>query len=69
MKAIIFSIIVLFAGRMEAQNNFENPILKEQIKKLDLAHAQAIFDGNAKALDSLMNDDVTVNHPTNRIVI
>lgn len=68
MKIIIFSIIVLFAFRMEAQNNFENPILKEQIKKLDLAHAQAIFDGNAIALDSLMSDDVTVNHPTNRIV-
>ncbi len=68
MKILIISIILLFAGRMEAQNNFENPILKEQIKKLDLAHAQAIFDGNAIALDSLMNDDVTVNHPTNRIV-
>ena len=68
MKIIIFSILVLFVIRMEAQNNFENPILKEQIKKIDLAHAQAIFDGNAIALDSLMSDDVTVNHPTNRIV-
>jgi ketosteroid isomerase-like protein len=68
MKIIIFSIIVLFAYRMEAQSNLENTILKEQIKKLDLAHARAIFDGNAIALDSLMSDDVTVNHPTNRIV-
>ncbi|MEO8210399.1 MAG: nuclear transport factor 2 family protein [bacterium] len=42
--------------------------MEEQIKKLDLAHARAIFEGDAIALDSLMDDDVTVNHPTNRIV-
>ncbi|MBL0356798.1 MAG: nuclear transport factor 2 family protein [Chitinophagaceae bacterium] len=41
---------------------------EEEIKKLDLAHARAIFQGDAIALDSLMDDDVTVNHPTNRIV-
>ncbi|HLO57404.1 MAG TPA: nuclear transport factor 2 family protein, partial [Bacteroidales bacterium] len=39
-----------------------------EIKKLDMAHASAIFKGDAAALDSLMDDDVTVNHPTNRIV-
>ncbi|RZJ68775.1 MAG: nuclear transport factor 2 family protein [Flavobacterium sp.] len=38
------------------------------IKELDLAHAKAIFEGNSIALDSLMSDDITVNHPTNRIV-
>lgn len=42
--------------------------LEDQIRKLDLAHAQAIFKGDAQALDELMDDDVTVNHPTNRIV-
>ena len=41
---------------------------REMIRKLDLAHAKAIFAGNAAALDSLMDDDITVNHPTNRIV-
>lgn len=51
-----------------AQNIYENSTLKEQIKKLDLAHARAIFEGDALALDSLLNDDVTVNHPTNQIV-
>ncbi len=33
-----------------------------------MAHARAIFQGDARALDTLMDDDVTVNHPTNRIV-
>ncbi|WP_136666594.1 nuclear transport factor 2 family protein [Flavobacterium sp. H122] len=60
-------IIYLFASfQMLAQN--EDLKLKEEIKRLDYAHARAIFEGNAVALDSLMNDDVTVNHPTNRIV-
>ena len=42
--------------------------LHEKIRKLDLAHADAIFKRDAVALDSLMDDDITVNHPTNRIV-
>ncbi len=46
----------------------DNNSLREKIRKLDLAHAQAIFKGDEKALDSLMDDDITVNHPTNRIV-
>jgi hypothetical protein len=33
-----------------------------------MAHALAIFKGDAETLDILMDDDVTVNHPTNRIV-
>jgi len=42
--------------------------LESEIRQLDLAHADAIFLGDAQALDVLMDDDVTVNHPTNRIV-
>ncbi|MDR6845587.1 nuclear transport factor 2 family protein [Flavobacterium granuli] len=60
--------IITISSQATAQNIYENPTLKEQIKKLDLAHARAIFEGDAVALDSLMNNDVTVNHPTNRIV-
>ena len=46
----------------------KNSALESEIRKLDLAHAEAIFKGKAAALDALMYDDVTVNHPTNRIV-
>lgn len=42
--------------------------LKEHIRKLDLAHAEAIFKGDKKALEQFFPDDHTVNHPTNRIV-
>ena len=46
----------------------EDPGLKEQIRKLDLAHAEAIFKGDTISLQELLPDDHTVNHPTNRIV-
>jgi hypothetical protein len=46
----------------------EDPALKERIRKLDMAHAEAIFKGNKAALQELLPDDHTVNHPTNRVV-
>lgn len=46
----------------------EDPALREQIRKLDLAHAEAIFRGDKEALRQLLPDDHSVNHPTNRIV-
>ena len=42
--------------------------LQERIRELDLAHAEAIFKGDRIALQELLPDDHTVNHPTNRIV-
>jgi ketosteroid isomerase-like protein len=51
-----------------AQQLPEDLVLKEQIRKLDLAHADAIFKGDKAALQELLPDDHTVNHPTNRIV-
>jgi ketosteroid isomerase-like protein len=67
-KLFLFITVFTFFSSTFAQENYENPVLKEQIKELDLAHARAIFEGDAIALDSLMDNDVTVNHPTNRIV-
>jgi ketosteroid isomerase-like protein len=62
---LAFSLILIVAG-LSAQDN--NDVLREEIRKLELAHAAAIFAGDAVALDNLMDDDITVNHPTNRIV-
>jgi hypothetical protein len=45
-----------------------DPALQEKIRSLDLAHAEAIFKGDKAALEELLPDDHTVNHPTNRIV-
>jgi len=67
IKITVLAIAVfLLVPGLAAQN--DNDLLREEIRKLDMAHAAAIFNGDAEALDSLMDDDVTVNHPTNRIV-
>jgi hypothetical protein len=63
---LIISISFFFMSYLNAQN--DTTLLKEKIRKLEMAHASAILNGDAKALDTLMDDNVTVNHPTNRIV-
>lgn len=69
MRYIILCIATLtFLNSTFAQQVNHNTQLQAELKALDLAHAQAIFKGDAMALDSLMDDDITVNHPTNRIV-
>jgi ketosteroid isomerase-like protein len=65
LTAIAASLVV---SNVSAQDVKDNSLLREEIRRLDLAHADAISKGDAAALDSLMDDDVTVNHPTNRIV-
>lgn len=70
MKTQIITLLfaLMISGPVIAQQLSENPGLQEVIRTLDLAHASAIFEGDALALERLMSDDVTVNHPTNRIV-
>ncbi len=64
-----FFLLALLAARFAvAGDPSSRQALEEEIRRLDLAHAEAIFRGDAKALDRLMDDDITVNHPTNRIV-
>lgn len=68
-RALLLVLAALFASSIAtAQDTTAHAALEQEIRELDLAHAQAIYKGDAKALDILMDDDVTVNHPTNRIV-
>lgn len=64
-SALALSGTVALAQQLQIR---EDPVLKERIRALDLAHAEAIFKGDRKALEQLLPDDHTVNHPTNRIV-
>ena len=70
MKTLLMSglLLVLFPPLAGAQQLPADPALEAQIRALDLAHAQAIFKGDRAALQELLPDDHTVNHPTNRIV-
>ena len=69
MKSILllFALLV-FTAPAFAQKAMYDRLLEEKIRKLDLAHAQAILTSDSAGLDTLMDDEVTVNHPTNRIV-
>lgn len=67
VKSMVLSIAVFLLFQSIAAQD-DNAELREEIRKLDMAHAAAIFKGDAVSLDNLMDDDVTVNHPTNRIV-
>ncbi len=71
MKPLSFcflAFLFIFSSKAMAQQLPEDPALKEKIRALDLAHAEAIFKGDRAKLDELLPDDHTVNHPTNRIV-
>jgi ketosteroid isomerase-like protein len=68
MRSALFVIALFMFQTSVAQGAEDQSLLQEQIRQLDLAHAEAILKGDAAALDRLMDDDVTVNHPTNRIV-
>ena len=65
-NVILAFAMFVFASRLTAQ--IDNTTIREEIGKLELAHANAIFHGDKAALDSLMDDNITINHPTNRIV-
>lgn len=66
---ILFLLAMLLASVSTfAREAAPDAALEDEIRALDLAHARAIFEGDAKALDRLMDDEVTVNHPTGRIV-
>lgn len=68
-KRILFLLAMLLASTSTfAQEAAPDAALEAEIRALDLAHARAIFEGDTKALDRLMDDEVTVNHPTGRIV-
>lgn len=71
MKRVVATVLMV-AGLLPvsalAQGATSNAELEAKIRALDMAHAEAIFKGDAVALDLLMDDNVVVNHPTNRIV-
>jgi len=67
-KLLLMLILISCAAFASAQDTDAQAALQAEIRALDMAHAKAIFEGDAKALELLMDDEVTVNHPTGRIV-
>lgn len=68
LSLVLAAALTVSSSSAVAQQLPEDSTLKEEIRALDLAHAEAIFKGDKARLEELLPDDHTVNHPTNRIV-
>ena len=69
MRLILSAIIVAFvaAGSASAQNAKQNAALEQEIRKLDVAQAEAILRKDFQALDMLCAEDFIVNNPRGEI--
>ena len=58
---------VLASGFASAQTAKQKVAIEQEIRRLDLAHADAILRGDLPALDKLWTEDFRVNNPFNEI--
>jgi hypothetical protein len=63
--AVVFAIFV--PGSAWAQSAKQKAKIEQEIRRLDLAHADAILRGDLAALDKLWTEDFKVNNPFNQI--
>ncbi|MDQ3687344.1 MAG: nuclear transport factor 2 family protein [Acidobacteriota bacterium] len=70
MKVILLitAISILAANSVSAQSAQRNDSLEQEIRKLDLANAEAVLRSDITALDKLWAEDFTVNAPGNRVI-
>ena len=70
MKIFLFTIVFYFfaVGFVSGQSLKRDEKLEQEIRKLDLAHAEAILKRDVDALNKLLAREVVTNHPTNKVV-
>ena len=70
MRQIIFvtAILIFVNGVASGQSIKQGEALEQEIKRLDLAEADAIQRKDVTALDKLLAEDFTVNNPRNEII-
>ena len=69
MRAILLvaTIIALTTSLVSGQSAKQNDSIEQEIRTLDLAHADAVLRGDLAALDKLWTEDFKVNSPFNEI--
>jgi len=69
MRLILLAaaMTVLAPGLTPAQTAKQKVAIEQEIRRLDLAHADAILRGDLPALDKLWTEDFRVNNPFNEI--
>jgi len=65
---ILIGICIFSASFASGQSLARNAAVEAEIKKLDLAHADAILRRDVEALKKLIAEDGVTNHPTNKVV-
>lgn len=70
MKSLLLAAVafVFAVNLVSAQSVKSDAALEQEIRKLDLAHADAILRRDTEALKKLIAEDAVTNHPTNKIV-
>ena len=69
MRLIYLAVVlaVLVSGSASAQSVKQKAMIEQEIRRLDLAHADAILRGDLPALDKLWTTDFKVNNPFNQV--
>jgi ketosteroid isomerase-like protein len=70
MRRILFvtAILIFVAGWASGQSVKQSEALDQEIKRLDLAEADAIQRKDITALNKLLAEDFTVNNPRNEVI-
>lgn len=67
-RIIILSGVLLFiTGQVFAQSEKEKKEIEQEVKKLDIEHANAVLRGDLAAMDKYWTEDFIVNNPFNEI--
>ena len=68
-KLILLAVAVtaIASGSASGQSAKQKAAIEQEIRRLDLAHADAILRGDQVALDKLWTEDFRVNNPFNEI--
>ena len=64
---LVAAFIVLSPGLFSAQNAKQKVAVEQEVRRLDLLHADAVLRGDLEALDKLWSEDFRANSPFNEI--
>ena len=69
MKLILLATIIVtfLTGAASAQSAKQKVAIEKEIRRLDLAHADAVLRGDLAAMDKIWTTDFKVNNPFNTV--
>ena len=69
MRLIYLAVVlaVFVPGSASAQSEKQKAKIEQEIRRLDLAHADAVLRSDLAVLDKLWTEDFRVNNPFNQI--